>query len=341
MMNTASTSLSVIIPVYNKEAYLSKCLDSILKQQYAGFEVIVIDDGSKDRSLSVIRHYEQMDPRIHSFSYPNGGVSVARNRGIEKAQGEFILFIDSDDWIEDDYFSMVIDSQKQFKADMVLWGLVKEYDDGKKEYKKPSVEGVFDRQHFLETMIPEQYGKSMGILGYVPNKLVRRELLLIHNIRFNPQYKLQEDYDFYLQCYEHCNRFACISYCGYHYVTGTAFSSNSADRKVDYLSLLDIQSRCAGLVVSTCGEKSKLIKVVDAALADLAIASLLELRDISYRNICSLVSRIHQRRHAVRALCNAPNARRILNNGILNRKVQQVYVYTWLWNKYLKLRGIR
>ncbi|MCR4586509.1 MAG: glycosyltransferase family 2 protein [Lachnospiraceae bacterium] len=96
--------ISVIVPVYNKEEYLGRCIDSVLKQSYADLELILVDDGSKDGSAGICREYEKKDKRVRFFSKENGGASSARNLGIEKALGEYIGFVDGDDWIENDMY---------------------------------------------------------------------------------------------------------------------------------------------------------------------------------------------------------------------------------------------
>jgi glycosyltransferase involved in cell wall biosynthesis len=93
--------ISIIVPIYNGEKYLSKCLDSILAQRFEDFELLLINDGSQDSSLSICRKYAQADKRISIYDIPNGGVSAARNVGIDNATGEWVMFIDSDDWVEE------------------------------------------------------------------------------------------------------------------------------------------------------------------------------------------------------------------------------------------------
>ena len=93
-------SVSVIIPVYNLAKYLSKCLESVLAQTYANFEIIAIDDGSTDDSAAILKKYAEKDKRVKPILKANGGVSSARNAGLDKAEGEYIFFLDGDDWIE-------------------------------------------------------------------------------------------------------------------------------------------------------------------------------------------------------------------------------------------------
>ena len=100
--------ISVIIPVYNSEKYVGACIESVLKQDYRDFELILVNDGSTDKSISVCNYYAQQDTRIRVFDQPNQGVSHSRNMGIKKANGEFLTFVDSDDLIEQSYLLKMI-----------------------------------------------------------------------------------------------------------------------------------------------------------------------------------------------------------------------------------------
>ena len=101
------SKISIIVPVYNTEKYLSKCLNSLIKQTYKDIEIIVVNDGSKDKSLEIAKKFAKQDNRIKVFNKENGGLSSARNFGIEKASGEYIGFVDSDDYIKENMFEIL------------------------------------------------------------------------------------------------------------------------------------------------------------------------------------------------------------------------------------------
>lgn len=109
--------ISVIVPVYNTEKYLHRCIDSILAQTYTDFELLLIDDGSTDSSGAICDEYALKDSRVRVFHKANGGVSSARNMGLDNAQGEWITFVDSDDWVKIDYFKLMI---RQSDADLIM-----------------------------------------------------------------------------------------------------------------------------------------------------------------------------------------------------------------------------
>ena len=110
MLNPA---ISIIVPVFNAAQYLQECLDSILSQSFNDFELILIDDGSTDNSLSICQSYERRDSRIKIISGPNQGVSAARNKGLNVACGEWITFVDPDDWVEPTHVSTLYNAQKK------------------------------------------------------------------------------------------------------------------------------------------------------------------------------------------------------------------------------------
>lgn len=119
--------ISVIVPVYNVEPYLKKCLDSIVNQTYTNLEILIIDDGSSDKSGAICDEYTAADPRIRVFHTENRGLSCARNLGLDNAAGEWIGFVDSDDWIEPDMYETTLKRAQETGADVVECGFLREY----------------------------------------------------------------------------------------------------------------------------------------------------------------------------------------------------------------------
>lgn len=121
-MKTNEKLISVIIPVYNTAKYLPRCLDSILKNTYKNLEIICIDDGSTDESLAILHTYADRDKRVKVVTQTNGGVSSARNQGLNLASGFFISFVDSDDWVHHQYFEALVSVQEKTNAQIVNCG---------------------------------------------------------------------------------------------------------------------------------------------------------------------------------------------------------------------------
>ena len=121
--------ISIVVPVYNAELFLNKCLDSILSQTYGNIEVICVDDESSDGSLKILKDYSERDSRVKVFSKKNEGVSIARNFGIRNSTGDYFMFVDSDDWIESDTCKVAVEEMKKQDADIVMWPYIREQGD--------------------------------------------------------------------------------------------------------------------------------------------------------------------------------------------------------------------
>lgn len=132
--------LSIIIPVYNNENYLRPALQSVLAQTYPDFEVLVIDDGSTDGSLAICREFAQKDKRLRVIQKENGGVSSARNRGLEEAAGQYIAFVDGDDCIDPEMYTTMITILQDTGADLVDCRVIKERQYMPRSYEKGDVE---------------------------------------------------------------------------------------------------------------------------------------------------------------------------------------------------------
>ena len=116
--------ISVITPVYGVEKYISQCLESVINQTYKNLEIIVINDGTKDRSADIAKEYAAKDSRIKVYDFKNGGLSVARNRGLEIATGEYISYLDSDDWLDTKMYETLLETAMKNEADMVKCGII-------------------------------------------------------------------------------------------------------------------------------------------------------------------------------------------------------------------------
>lgn len=167
-----SKLISVIVPVYNVEPYLSRCLNSIINNTYKNLEIICINDGSTDDSLSILRSYEKLDDRIKVISKDNGGLSSARNVGLENCIGDFITFIDSDDWIHKEYFSFLLSVQEKGDYDIVVGSYRRTMDSAAMDFVPMMVE--------IEEFDRVEYVSSHRTKNYVWGKIYRRECLRCH-----------------------------------------------------------------------------------------------------------------------------------------------------------------
>ena len=140
---------SVIVPVYNVEKYLKECVDSILGQSFSDFELILVDDGSPDNCPAICDEYAKKDEHVKVIHKPNGGVSSARNAGIQMARGEYILFCDSDDFYLDTAFEKIHYNLIQFNADILCFGIRKETGNGLVDILPKEYRGEIDDEMLL------------------------------------------------------------------------------------------------------------------------------------------------------------------------------------------------
>ena len=166
--------ISVIVPVYNVEPYLEKCLDSIIGQTYKDLDILVIDDGSTDHSDEICDKYAEKDKRIKVFHTENRGLSAARNLGLENAKGEYIGLVDSDDWIEQDMFEALLSKIEETAADVAECGSFVDYPE--KSIKRTAIQQVVQSEESIEALL---HGR---ISTQVWNKLYNRSCF--ENVRF-------------------------------------------------------------------------------------------------------------------------------------------------------------
>lgn len=207
--------VSIIIPVYNAEEYIEKCIVSVLSQTYSDFELILVNDGSKDRTLEICQNYEESDNRIRVITQKNRGVSSARNRGLEIANGKWIAFIDADDFVDRNYIeSLYRHTYNEQKQTLIIQGYKKIKEKEcvhKKEFSNNTLQGICMQSVFDNGLIFE-YGQPWG-------KLYNKTVIDKNRIRFNEKISYSEDLIFMLKYILHCNCIKFIDGFGYNYVT--------------------------------------------------------------------------------------------------------------------------
>lgn len=191
--------ISVIVPIYNAEKYLNKCLASIVNQTYRDLEIILVNDGSMDESLAICEKYKQADKRIVIVNKRNEGLVRARKDGIRIAKGEYITFVDADDWIDITTYEKVYTG----KADIISYGLTEEYENYSKKKTDKIEPGLYDKKRIHDQIIPNMLSSAIFFeFGMLPNlvcKLIKKSLLLetIDNVSDNVT--IGEDVDFFFR----------------------------------------------------------------------------------------------------------------------------------------------
>lgn len=235
--------ISIIIPIHNtSDILLKKCVESILRQTYKDIEVLLVDDGSTEEIAMNCDNIAKRDRRIKVFHQTNRGVSMSRNVGIEKSTGDYIMFVDSDDTIDDNMCSEMLRHLQKEKADVVISGYYRDYSNGKSEkviWNNPIT--VFkteeDRRYLISNMLQPENG-----LAYCWGKLFKKEFLNDNSLRLDSELSMGEDVEFSYRVLKHADNVCYLSRPLYHYFFNTnsvvrSFRSSIAE---DYIKSIQI-----------------------------------------------------------------------------------------------------
>lgn len=234
------TTISIIIPVYNAEKTISRCLDSLVHQTYKDLQIIIIDDGSTDASFSICQKYQENDKRIDLLHQPNAGQSAARNLGMDHAKGEYISFVDADDYVKTDTYEKVINSIKN--ADALFFGYVEKYEEVQHEKVViPSVCGMmYMKDALYYCFTPLDYSTVVW------NKVFKKEL--ISQVRFDTSIYQAEDDLFFAQASLHLKTVVLFNEPLYYYIQRKQSISHSFKHLEKWASALDAKEKVLSLL---------------------------------------------------------------------------------------------
>ena len=224
--------ISVIVPVYNTEAYLSRAIDSILAQSFEDFELILIDDGSTDSSSTICDDYCGKDSRVRVVHNENQGVSAARNCGIDMATGDWVTFIDSDDYVLPEYLQNLYDNSQKYNSDFVMTGIVRVHENNPDDKVIREWHELVVDKNDIEKLYEEnilQYQKGPVI------KLFKNEILKKSGVRFDARLSRGEDALFVYSYLLHCNVLSVAPGAYYYYCLrdGSLMSQTLASYEVE------------------------------------------------------------------------------------------------------------
>lgn len=233
--NGSDPLITVVLPIYNVAKWLDTCIQSIVEQTYRNLQIILVDDGSTDESPTICERWAAKDSRINVVHQRNAGLSAARNTGLRLRKGEYICFVDSDDYVEHDYVKRMLDTAHAEQADMVVCNVRKEDENG----DTPAEEA--DPSFETKTLTSRQYmiyaiqSSWKHIVAW--NKLYRSEIW--NNLTY-PVGKIHEDEFVFAQLVVRCHRVACIDDVLYHYVQrdGSIMNKNCSIRNLDKIEAL-------------------------------------------------------------------------------------------------------
>lgn len=207
--------VSLIIPVYNAEKYLRRCLNSAAQQTFSDMEIILVNDGSTDTSLSICREFQQKDSRFLIIDKENTGVSDSRNRAISIARGEYLQFMDSDDWLTPDATEVLVQAAQKYDCDLVVADFYRVDKAVFTEKQHIRERGLLTREQYAEYMMQDPADFYYGVLW---NKLYRKKILDEHQICMDTELRWCEDFLFNLGFIRHAERFTAVQVPIYYYM---------------------------------------------------------------------------------------------------------------------------
>ncbi len=218
--------ISIIIPVFNTSAYLDQCLQSVLEQSYTDWECILVDDGSTDNSGEICDKWAKKDSRFIIIHQKNQGVSAARNHGLERSNGEYICFIDSDDWVEPGYLEDLLKGLEAESISLVSTGNIHHLTDETIKYYQVDQKNVLS----MDSSHVKAFIDVIGLFYGPTSKLYFRSIINEYNIRFPYNYSLGEDLIFNFSYLKHVNKVVCLPFSNYHYIKGVSESLTTKER---------------------------------------------------------------------------------------------------------------
>ena len=312
---------SVIIPVYNAEGTLRRCLDSLVRQQFSDYELLIINDGSTDGSDAICREYASTYSCVRYFVKENGGVSSARNLGLEQAEGEYILFVDSDDYVSENYFSVISDALDNNVVDLLMFGycnfgsISAEWDTG--EFNENTEVGIAIRV----SSAMQQY-----LFSSLCSKAFKRHIIEQYNMCFANDLAIGEDQAFIFTYAMHIRSIGSIED---HLYNVDVSDGNSLSRKArPYLTeqLMEINRRMYA-AYQAVPHAAKAAKHYEAALSWMAYRSVYS----SCKELLKFNYSAKQRRHEIRKICKLYRAEEIKPVGWKCRIIAMPVQLGWSW----------
>lgn len=217
--------VSIIVPIYNVEKYLRKCIQSLLDQSYQNYEIILVNDGSPDNCGEICDEFAKKSSKIKVLHLQNGGVCRARNLGMEIAKGEYFCFVDSDDWVEEDYLKDFVDNLVD-EYTLIVQDAYRDLPNETQPHFFKFENNFYNLNDTDETI--KMFQDEFFQTGFPWNKIYSKKIILENNLQFDPAIKLGDDEKWNLQYYKHINNIVCINKANYHYIYNPNSISNQA-----------------------------------------------------------------------------------------------------------------
>lgn len=247
-MKESKIKVSIILPIYNAEKSLKKCLKSILNQSLKEIEVICVNDGSKDNSINILNYFKEEDSRIIVIDKCNEGASKARNVAIERSSGEYCLNVDSDDWLEEDYLEAVYTFAKQNNLDMLITDLNFDYPNKTRIVQDLKIdnEKIITGREYIKLFF------KINPIGFTQNKLIKTDLYKNNKFTYNENIFLCEDMELIGKMIYYAERVGKLNKAFYHYIQ----DGNNGSQKVKLKNLTD-RMECYNNLIDYYNEKKE------------------------------------------------------------------------------------
>lgn len=280
--------ISIIVPVYNTSKFLSKCLNSIKKQSYQNIEVLIINDGSTDNSGKICEEFVALDERFKLINKPNGGLSSARNTGINLAKGKYIGFVDSDDSINNEMYKVLYQNALTYNADISICSFYEEYPNGMtKRYEKEKPIEIFNNRTALKLILEDD-----KLHSFAWNKLFKIELF--SDLRF-PEGRIFEDTAFTYLLFEKANKTVKCTEPLYYYFINPLSLSRNFNIKKDIDNFLAFNERYKFILENKMDEIADRCAIKTAKLGLNAIDQSLQLSNLTkqqHKEILDVISQV-------------------------------------------------
>lgn len=236
MNSCAPPYFTIITPVYNAAPFLENTVQCILRQSFSDFELILIDDQSQDNSWDLCQKFSALDSRVKCFQTPqNGGASAARNVGLSHVNGQFLIFIDADDEVPQDYLKKLHGYSEDYDCDCIKFGLKEIYFNGKGKLIRTC--DCYIQSGLYKTKI-DIFRQMVSLelipaFGYLWNSIYKVSLIKEHHLLLNSALKINEDFEFNIRYFQYVRSLCCVNYCGYSYakrVDGNSLSTAHNER---------------------------------------------------------------------------------------------------------------
>lgn len=320
---------SIIIPVYNKEHSVERCLQSVRSQTFTDWELVIVNDGSKDRSKEVIARFE--DPRIRYSEHTNHGVSYTRNAGLRVATGKYVHFLDADDYLAPDRLQHLYDVITTHEAEVYFTGITSVTTQGEEKQISAPYFGYVSQREFMQSFY--RIETETSIYGYVPTKIIRRSFYLEHNLFFDENLRLSEDFDLFLRCYQKASSFFYIQDYGYYYIHYTG-GTTMYNRNVDYFSLIDIQKKVSNWLEQSMSEED--CTQLNKKAADFARCAIYTLSPFQVSSIPAVCQRMEEDQWLYERVLSSGSNDWILKQ-VINRRYWPLMCYVFIKQSYIRL----